>query len=108
MNKNKNYKMDELTNKNLAVDIDGDGKSDLKINFRTLAIVGSIIITMTMSYTSLKSEIEIAKTLPKMIIDQDDTKIINQKMDYIIKELEKYEQQTNKRLESLEDKVYKK
>ena len=63
---------------------------------------------MTMSYTSLKSEIEIAKTLPKMIIDQDDTKIINQKMDYIIKELEKYEQQTNKRLESLEDKVYKK
>ena len=32
MNKNKNYKMDELTNKNLAVDIDGDGKSDLKIN----------------------------------------------------------------------------
>jgi len=61
-----------------------------------------------MSYTSLKSEIEIAKTMPKIIIDQDDTKIINQKMDYIIKELEKYEAQTNKRLESLEDKVYKK
>ena len=29
-------------------------------------------------------------------------------MDYIIRELEKYEEQTNKRLESLEDKVYKK
>ena len=29
-------------------------------------------------------------------------------MDYLIKELEKYEEQTNRRLENLEDKVYKK
>ena len=100
--------MDDLMNKKLAVDLDSDGKSDFKIDFKTLAIVGGMIITMTMSYTSLKSEIEIAKTMPKIIIDQDDTKIMNQKMDYIIKELEKYEEQTNKRLESLEDKVYKK
>lgn len=100
--------MDDLMNKKVAVDLDSDGKSDFKIDFKTLFIVGGMIITMTMSYTSLKQEIEIAKTMPKIIIDQDDTKIINQKMDYIIRELEKYEEQTNKRLESLEDKVYKK
>ena len=47
-------------------------------------------------------------TLPELILDQDDTKILNQKMDFIIKELEKFEAATEKRLEGLEDKVYKK
>ena len=53
-------------------------------------------------------EIEIAKTLPEYKIEQDDTKVINQKIDYLKKELEKYEEQTNRRLNRLEDKVYKK
>ena len=100
--------MDDMLNKKIAVDLDSDGKSDFKIDFKTLAIVGGMIITMTMSYTSLKQEIEIAKTMPAPYIEKDDTRVINQKMDYIIKELEKYEEQTNRRLENLEDKVYKK
>ena len=100
--------MDDMLNKKVAVDLDSDGKSDFKIDFKTLAIVGGMIITMTMSYTSLKQEIEIAKTMPAPHIEQDDTRVINQKMDYLIKELEKYEEQTNRRLENLEDKVYKK
>jgi len=99
--------MEDMLNKKVAVDLDSDGKSDFKIDFKTLAIVGGMIITMTMSYTSLKQEIEIAKTMPEHI-EQDDTRVINQKMDYLIKELEKYEEQTNRRLENLEDKVYKK
>ena len=34
--------------------------------------------------------------------------IIDQKMDYLIKEMERFEADTQRRLENLEDKVYKK
>jgi len=100
--------MEKMLNKQVEVDIDNDGKGDIKINFKTLAIVGGIIISLTMGYSKLQADIEVAKTLPELILDQDDTKILNQKMDFIIKELEKFEAATEKRLESLEDKVYKK
>ena len=100
--------MDDITNKKVALDVDGDGKSDIKIDIKFLGFLVGGIISLTMTYSQLTSEIEVAKTLPEYKIEQDDTKVINQKIDYLIKELEKYEEQTNRRLNSLEDKVYKK
>jgi len=100
--------MDDITNKKVALDVDGDGKSDIKIDIKFLGLLVGGIISLTMTYSQLTSEIEVAKTLPEYKIEQDDTKVINQKIDYLIKELEKFEEQTNRRLNSLEDKVYKK
>jgi esterase/lipase len=100
--------MEDITNKKVAVDLDGDGKSDFKVDIKFLGLLVGGIISLTMTYSQLTSEIEIAKTLPEYKIEQDDTKVINQKIDYLIRELEKYEEQTNRRLENLEDKVYKK
>ena len=100
--------MDDITNKKVAVDLDGDGKSDFKVDIKFLGLLVGGIISLTMTYSQLTSEIEVAKTLPEYKIEQDDTKVINQKIDYLIRELEKYEEQTNRRLNSLEDKVYKK
>ncbi len=100
--------MDDITNKKVALDVDGDGKSDIKIDIKFLGLLVGGIISLTMTYSQLTAEIEIAKSLPEYKIEQDDTKVINQKIDYLIKELEKYEEQTNRRLNSLEDKVYKK
>jgi|TARA_R110002012_G_scaffold257128_1_gene437350 esterase/lipase len=100
--------MDDITNKKVALDVDGDGKSDIKIDIKFLGLLVGGIISLTMTYSQLTAEIEVAKSLPEYKIEQDDTKVINQKIDYLIKELEKYEEQTNRRLNSLEDKVYKK
>tara|TARA_R100001440_G_scaffold24692_1_gene40103 strand:- start:132 stop:434 length:303 start_codon:yes stop_codon:yes gene_type:complete len=100
--------MDDITNKKVAIDVDGDGKSDLRIDIKFIGLLVGGIISLTMTYSQLTSEIEIAKTLPEYKIEQDDTKVINQKIDYLIRELEKFEEQTNRRLNSLEDKVYKK
>ena len=100
--------MDDITNKKVVLDVDGDGKSDIKIDIKFLGLLVGGIISLTMTYSQLTAEIEVAKTLPEYKIEQDDTKVINQKIDYLIKELEKYEEQTNRRLNSLEDKVYKK
>ena len=108
MRKAKIKNMEDITNKKVAIDVDGDGKSDLRIDIKFMGLLVGGIISLTMTYSQLTSEIEIAKTLPEYKIEQDDTKVINQKIDYLIRELEKYEEQTNRRLNNLEDKVYKK
>ncbi len=108
MKKAKIKNMEDITNKKVAIDVDGDGKSDLRIDIKFIGLLVGGIISLTMTYSQLTSEIEIAKTLPEYKIEQDDTKVINQKIDYLIRELEKYEEQTNRRLNNLEDKVYKK
>jgi hypothetical protein len=92
----------------LDIDIDGDKKTDFQIDFKTLIMVIGTIVSLTLSYSVLKSEIEIAKTLPKQIILQDDTKVVNQKIEFLIREQQRFESQTEKRLEDLEKRVFKK
>ena len=82
--------MNDITNKKVAVDLDGDGKSDFKVDIKFLGLLVGGIISLTMTYSQLTSEIEVAKTLPEYKVQQDDTKVINQKIDYLIRELEKY------------------
>jgi hypothetical protein len=93
---------------NFNVDLDGDHKPDFQIDFKTLILGGGMIFSIASSYFMLQSEIEIAKTLPKQIVSQDDTRVVNQKLDFLIKEFEKFEVQTDKRIEDLEKRVFKK
>lgn len=97
----------EILDKKVAIDLDSDGKSDIKLDLKFIALLVGGVISLTMTYSQLTAEIEVAKTLPEYEINQDDTRVINQKMDYIIRELERFEKQTEKRLENLEEKVYK-
>ena len=73
--------MDDITNKKVALDVDGDGKSDIKIDIKFLGLLVGGIISLTMTYSQLTAEIEVAKSLPEYEINQDDTRVINQKMD---------------------------
>ena len=95
-----------MIDKKVEIDLDNDGKPDIKIDFKTILIVGGMIVSMTMGYTKLQSEIEIAKTLPQA--QEINIEIIEQKIAYFEKELEKVEEQSEKRLEDLEKRVYKK
>tara|TARA_Y100000385_G_scaffold239355_1_gene254703 strand:+ start:309 stop:584 length:276 start_codon:yes stop_codon:yes gene_type:complete len=88
----------------LHVDVDGDNKPDFQIDFKTLVLAGGMIFSIASSYFMLQSEIEIAKTLPKQIAPADDTRVVNQKLEYLIKEMEKNED----RIKDLERRVYKK
>jgi hypothetical protein len=89
---------------NVGIDIDGDKKPDFHLDVKTLILVGGMIFSVASSYFMLQGEIEIAKTLPKPIIQQDDTRVVNQKLEYLIKEMEKNED----RIKDLEKRVYKK
>ena len=86
----------------VGIDIDGDKKPDIKLDIKSILIVGGFLISGVMSYSNLKQEIELAKELPQQI-QMDDTKVFNQKIDYLQKEIEKLEDQ----VDNLEDKVYK-
>lgn len=88
----------------LHVDVDGDNKPDFQIDFKTLVLAGGMIFSVASSYFMLQSEIEVAKTLPKQIAPADDTRVVNQKLEYLIKEMEKNED----RIKDLERRVYKK
>ena len=63
-----------------------------------------MIGSVTLSYTNLKSEIEVAKKLPVYEMQNDDFNIVNQKMDYIQMEIDDMKD----KIKDLEKKVYKK
>ena len=92
---------EEILQKSVGIDLDGDKKPDIKVDIKSILIVGGFLISGAMSYSNHKQEIEIAKELPIIEIKQDE--VINQKIEFMQLEIEKLE----KKIENIEDKVYK-
>jgi|TARA_R100000781_G_scaffold55254_1_gene35988 hypothetical protein len=92
---------EEILQKSVGIDLDGDKKPDIKVDIKSILIVGGFLISGAMSYSNLKQEIEIAKELPVVEIKQDE--VVNQKIEFMQLEIEKLE----KKIENIEDKVYK-
>tara|TARA_R110002049_G_scaffold150789_1_gene313979 strand:+ start:283 stop:579 length:297 start_codon:yes stop_codon:yes gene_type:complete len=95
-----------IENKKVNVDIDGDGKPDLNLDLKTLILVIGGVVSLTMTYSTLtkqielnKKEIEIAKKLPPA----QSNEILKQKILF----LEQHIETEAKRLDKLEDKIYK-
>ena len=96
--------IEELGDKTIGIDIDGDKKPDFKIDVKSIAIVIGFIISGTMGYNNLKQEIELAKELPAYEVKEtSDGLLLKQKVAYLEKEIEKLEDKVN----DLENKVYK-
>ena len=92
-----------LLQKKIQVDIDGDKKSDFQLDLKTIIIVITGIVSLTMTYTKLQKDIEEAKRLPP--IETHD--VIDNKILVLEKEIEMLQTQYSKRLDKIEDKVYK-
>ena len=45
-------------NKEVGVDIDGDGKPDLSLDLKTIILIVGGLISITMTYSTLTSQIE--------------------------------------------------
>ena len=93
--------MDEILDKKVGIDVDGDKKPDIKLDIKSILIVGGFLISGAMSYSNLKQEIEIAKELPKQV--EVDVAAFDTKIDYLQKEVDSLEKQ----VDDLEGKVYK-
>lgn len=95
-----------IENKKVNVDIDGDGKPDLNLDLKTIIMVVGGIISLTMTYSTLtkqielnKKEIEVAKKLPP----QQSHELLEQKIQFLENKIDV----ETKRLDKIEDKIYK-
>ena len=105
MNKRRKKKIPKETlEKQVGLDFDSDGKPDLVFDLKTIILLCTMIGSLTLSYTNLKQEIEVAKKLPVYEMQNDDFNIVNQKMDYIQMEIDDMKD----KIKDLEKKVYKK
>lgn len=92
--------------KAVGIDLDGDGVKDFTLDLKTIIVCLGGLISLVLTYSKLteqielnKQEIEVAKTLPP----SQSLEIINQKILF----LEQHIDAEAKRLDKIEDKVYK-
>ncbi len=92
--------------KEVGLDIDNDGKPDLSLDLKTIIMVVGGIISLTMTYSTLtkqielnKQEIEVAKKLPP----QQSHDLLEQKIQFLENKIDA----ETKRLDKIEDKIYK-
>ena len=57
-------------NTSMGLDLDGDGKADVKISLKTISGIVFAIISLAGVWFSLKQDIAEAKELPKPVIDR--------------------------------------
>ena len=92
--------------KEVGLDIDNDGKPDLSLDLKTIILVVGGIVSLTMTYSTLtkqielnKQEIEVAKKLPP----QQSHDLLEQKIQFLENKIDA----ETKRLDKIEDKIYK-
>ena len=92
--------------KEVGLDIDNDGKPDLSLDLKTIIMVVGGIVSLTMTYSTLtkqielnKQEIEVAKKLPP----QQSHDLLEQKIQFLENKIDV----ETKRLDKIEDKIYK-
>ena len=95
-----------IEKKSVGIDIDGDGVKDFTLDLKTIVMAIGGIISLVMTYTTLKEdikinaiEIEVAKEMPPA----QSHDLINQKILF----LEDHIKEQNVRLDKMEDKVYR-
>jgi|TARA_R110002126_G_scaffold31934_3_gene102088 hypothetical protein len=95
-----------IEKKSVGIDIDGDGIKDFTLDLKTIVMAFAGVISLVMTYTTLKEEIkinaieiEVAKKMPPTQTHE----LINEKLLNLEDMLDKYDE----RLDKLEDKIYK-
>ena len=95
-----------IEKKLVGIDVDGDGIKDFTLDLKTVVMAFAGVISLVMTYTTLKEdikinaiEIEIAKKMPPT----QSHELIDEKLLNLEDMLDKYD----KRLDKIEDKIYK-
>jgi ribosomal protein S15P/S13E len=89
----------------INIDLDNDKKIDLNLDLKTIILIITGIISLTMTYSNLMKEIELAKTLPTQ--QEVDIEYITKDINTLNNKLKSIESKHNNRLVNLEKKVFK-
>tara|TARA_R100001443_G_scaffold7554_1_gene16845 strand:- start:1349 stop:1648 length:300 start_codon:yes stop_codon:yes gene_type:complete len=96
--------------KEVGVDIDGDGKPDLNLDLKTIILILGGLISITMTYTTLTEQIQLNKAgieEAKKLPPAQSHEIIEQKLVYLEEMMDKLAEDHDKRLDKIEDKIYR-
>lgn len=96
--------------KEVGVDIDGDGKPDLNLDLKTIILILGGLISITMTYTTLTEQIQLNKQgieEAKKLPPQQSLEVVEQKLLYLEEMVDKLQEDHDKRLDKIEDKIYK-
>ena len=88
----------------INIDLDNDKKIDLNLDLKTIILIITGIISLTMTYSNLMKEIELAKTLPTQ--QEVDIEYITKDINTLNNKLKSVESKHNSRLVNLEKKVF--
>ncbi|MBC8299434.1 MAG: hypothetical protein H8E55_27075 [Pelagibacterales bacterium] len=97
-------------NKEVGVDIDGDGKPDLSLDLKTIILIVGGLISLTMTYTTLTEQIQLNKQgieEAKKLPPAKSHELIEQKLLYLEDMMDKLTKDHDKRLDNIEDKIYR-
>ncbi len=89
----------------INIDLDNDKKIDLNLDLKTIILIITGIISLTMTYSNLMKEIELAKTLPTQ--QEVDIEYITKDINTLNNKIKSIESKHNNRLVNLEKKVFK-
>ena len=96
--------------KSVGVDIDGDGKPDLSLDLKTIILILGGLISITMTYTTLTEQIQLNKQgieEAKKLPPQQSHEVIEQKLLYLEEMMDKLAEDHDKRLDNIEDNIYR-
>lgn len=89
----------------INIDLDNDKNIDLNLDLKTIILIITGIISLTMTYSNLMKEIELAKTLPTQ--QEVDIEYITKDINTLNNKIKSIESKHNNRLVNLEKKVFK-
>ncbi len=93
-------------NTSMGVDLDGDGKADVKISLKTIGGIVAGIVMLAGVWFSLKQDIALAMEMPKPVIDRVEYDLKDELIRNTIMETQEDVDKILEELEKIDERLY--
>ena len=93
-------------NTSMGVDLDGDGKADVKISLKTIGGIMAGIVMLAGVWFSLKQDIALAMEMPKPVIDRVEYDLKDELIRNTIMETQEDVDKILEELEKIDERLY--
>jgi len=93
-------------NTSMGLDLDGDGKADVKISLKTIGGIIAGIVMLAGVWFSLKQDIAMAKELPKPVIDRVEYDLKDELIRQTIMDTQEDVEEIKESLEKIDERLY--
>jgi len=93
-------------NTSMGLDLDGDGKADVKISLKTIGAVVFAIVSLAGVWFSLKQDIALAKELPEPVIDRVEYDLKDELIRQTIMDTQEDVEDIKDQLDKIDERLY--